>query len=103
MLETRYRASRIARVLGNPLIYEMLRFMGARRVTPTQIANHLKRSAPTVSNYLRSAKLAELVRYETASNPGRGHGTEYWLKDPRILEVLTELEAFVERSRKQTE
>ena len=66
MVEAKYRASRTARLLGNPSVFMLVEAMlGAGKVTPTSLSHRLKRNITTVSNYLKSLKLAEVVRFES--------------------------------------
>jgi predicted transcriptional regulator len=66
MLEKQYRASRTARVLGNPSVYAIVEhLLAVKRTTPTALARRVGRNLTTVSNYLKSLKLAEVVRWES--------------------------------------
>lgn len=96
MPETMYRASRCCRVIGNPTAYLILRCLGSGRRTPSQISHQLRMSLPSISITLRELRNVDLVRYET-----RGSSREYWIKDPRVLEVLSVLEDFVGQMRRK--
>jgi len=96
MPETMYRASRSCRILGNPTAYLMLRFIGTRRKTPTEISQGLEVSLSVVSVTLRQLRNLDLVRYET-----KGKTKEYWVKDRKVLDILFTLEACVKTVRKK--
>ena len=91
MIEAKYRASRTARLLGNPSVYSLVETMLASgRVTPTSLSHRLKRRLTTVSNYLKSLKLAEVVRFESD-----GYHNWYRVKYPpavrRVRRALQDL------------
>ncbi|MBN1673943.1 MAG: winged helix-turn-helix transcriptional regulator [Kiritimatiellae bacterium] len=90
MPETMYRASRCCRALGNPTAYLILRLLDTRRMTPSEMSQALHVSLPTISVTLRHLRNLDLVRYET-----RGITKEYWVKDAKVLTVLSTLEALV--------
>lgn len=94
MPETRYRASRWFRVLGNPLAYQVLKVLGAARRSVTDLARELGQPVYTVSETLRHLRQVDLVRYETD-----GRNKIYWVKDVRIHVVLRQVERMVERMR----
>ena len=96
MPETMYRASRCCRVLGNPTAYLILRFLDTKRKTPTKVSQALRLSLPAVSFTMRELRNVDLVRYET-----KGITKEYWVKDPKVLEILSTLEAWVKSMRKK--
>jgi len=96
MPETMYRASRCCRILGNPTAYLILRFLGPKRKTPSQISQGLNLTLPAVSITLRQLRNLDLVRYET-----RGITREYWVKDPEVLDMLSALETWVKSIRKK--
>jgi DNA-binding transcriptional ArsR family regulator len=96
MPETMYRASRCCRILGNPTAYLIVRFLGNRRKTPTEISLGLGLSLPAVSTTLRQLRNIDAVRYETS-----GKTRQYWVKDPGVLDVLSALEALVRTMRKK--
>ena len=96
MPETMYRASRCCRVLGNPTAYRILRFLDTKRKTLTQVSQALRLSLPAVSFTMRELRNVDLVRYET-----KGITKEYWVKDPKVLEILSTLEAWVKSMRKK--
>jgi DNA-binding transcriptional ArsR family regulator len=96
MPETMYRASRCCRILGNPTAYLILRVLGTRRKTPTQISTALEISLSAVSFTLRQLRNVDLVRYET-----KGITKEYWVKDRKVLDVLHALEALTKIMRKK--
>ncbi len=95
--ETDYRASRWMRVLGNPLAYEIVKALGTRRVAVTELAIELQQSLDSLSHTLRHLRHVDIVRYET-----RGRNKIYWLKEPRLLAILRQIERMVERMRVKT-
>lgn len=94
MPETPYRASRVCRVLGNPLAYAIVRAVGKGERTPTDLARELNASLVAVSITLRQLRQIDVVRYETD-----GNRKVYWLKHPEMLVVLRRLERVVDRMR----
>lgn len=96
MPETMYRASRFCRVLGNPTAYLILRRLDADRMSPTEIAEQLQISLPTVSMTLRHMREVDLVRYETVNLT-----KEYWVKDPKVLRIVRDIEGCVETMREK--
>lgn len=98
MPEKEYRASRTAKVLGNPTVYQIMKTLSPKnKKNSTDIAKQLGLSIPNVSKTLRVLRLAEFVRYETAGNE-----KQYWIKDQQIVGVMRELERFVEKTKRKT-
>lgn len=95
MHETRYRASRVCRVLGNPLAYQIVRAIGTGRSTPTELSRKVRASLVAVSIALRHLRQIDAVRYETDANR-----KIYWLKHPELLVPLRRIEGVVERMRR---
>ena len=100
MRETEYRASRLCRVLGNPIAYQILKALGHNKKRPLELARSLRRGPSTISTHLRALKLIDLVRYETKAGKRGGREAIYWIKDPLISDLLKHLETFVEHTRK---
>lgn len=76
MDEAWYRASRLCRLLGNPVAFQVILLLDREGpLAPGEIAREVKRSVSTVSATLAKLRAAELVRYET-----RGGRPRYWLK-----------------------
>ena len=96
MPETMYRASRCCRILGNPTAYLVVKCLGAERKTPGDLCEQLRVPVTTISMTLRQLRQVDLVRYEA-----RGKTKQYWLKDRKILDVLTTVEDWVEAMRKR--
>lgn len=94
MLETRYRASRFCRVLGNPTAYEILKVLSTSEKTPTDLAGDIGLSVKTVSETLRNLRQIDLVRYTTKRNT-----KVYFLKDRLLVRVLMDIEKYVARMR----
>ncbi len=88
MRESRYRESRLCRVLGNPTVYAMVRLLDDQGpMSPSAIANAVNRRLQTVSGHLALLRASDLVRYDRRE--GR---TRYWIKHApatrRLLEAL---------------
>jgi len=98
MPETMYRASRCCRLLGNPTAYLIIRLLGEKRKTPSELAKDLGISMVAVSTTLRHLRNVDFVRYET-----KGNKKEYWLKDKKMLDVLDSLEKWVDTMREKKE
>jgi len=90
--ENHYRASRICRVIGNPSAYEMLHVLSQERRTPSELAQILGLSLPTISNALRSLRQIDLVRYDV-----KLHERFYWVKEESVINVMTMLEGLVKK------
>ena len=88
--ETRYRASRICRALGNPTAYEVLTLLTEQRRTPEELASMIGVNVATVSQVLRVLRNLDLVRYEVK---WRHH--DYWIKVSAVKTVLKDLERLV--------
>ncbi len=88
--ETRYRASRVCRALGNPTAYEILTLLRAQKRTPEELAILLGVNISTISQVLRVLRNLDLVRYEVK---WRRH--IYWIKASRIKIVMRDLERLV--------
>lgn len=93
MPEREYRASRICRVLGNPTAYQIMKLLITKdRMTPSEIAKELGFSIANVSKTLRNLRQIDLVRYETEN-----YVKKYFIKDESILDILYDLEKYVEK------
>jgi hypothetical protein len=76
MDETRYRESRLCRLFGNPVVYQMVVLLeNGGASTPGKLAKLAGRSVQTVSGHLAKLRAADMVRYDTA-----GKEVRYWLK-----------------------
>ena len=76
MDEDRYRESRLCRLLGNPVVYQLIVLLDrGGALTPSQLAKAAGRSVQTVSGHLARLRAADVVRYDTA-----GKEVRYWLK-----------------------
>ena len=98
MPETMYRASRCCRVLGNPTAYLILRCLNASRKTPGDLSGELRMPLTTISMTLRHLRQMDMVRYET-----KGRAKEYWIKDRKVLRILSTIEEWVETMRERRE
>ena len=97
MDESKYRESRVCRLLGNPVVYQLVLLLGnGGPLTPSQLANMAGRSVQTVSGHLAKLRTADLVRYNTD-----GKQVRYWLKHKRdTIKLLKALEIIVHSSSK---
>ena len=97
MDEKRYRESRLCRLLGNPIVYQLVILLDAGGpLTPSKLAKLIGRQVSTISIHLGKLRAADVVRYDTS-----GKETRYWLK--RKLEMkglLRMLEKVVDASAK---
>jgi len=95
MEETKYRGSRLCRLLGNPVVYQLVSLLGNNGpLTPSKLAKFVGRSVQTVSGLLARLRAADLVRYDTT-----GREVRYWLKHKReTQELLKVLEKVVHTS-----
>ena len=76
MDEPAYRQSRVCRLLGNPVIYQLIVFLDAGgAMTPSALAKLAGRSVQTVSGHLAKLRAADIVRYDSD-----GKNVGYWLK-----------------------
>jgi DNA-binding transcriptional ArsR family regulator len=84
MDETEYRESRICRLLGNPVVYQLVVLLdNGGPMTPSNLAKLAGRSVRTVSGHLAKLRAADLVRYHSV-----GEEVRYWLKHPGETRVL---------------
>src|SRR5262249_15719474 len=99
MDEIKYRESRVCRLLGNPVVYQLVLFLeSGGPLTPSKLAKIAGRSVQTVSGHLAKLRAADLVRYDTDGKQGR-----YWLKHKRdTSKLLKALETIVHSSSKLT-
>jgi DNA-binding transcriptional ArsR family regulator len=99
MDEKRYRESRICRLLGNPIVYQLVILLEAGGpLTPSKLAKLIGRQVSTVSIHLGKLRAADVVRYDTS-----GKETRYWLKHKseikgllRMLEKVVDVSAKIE-------
>jgi DNA-binding transcriptional ArsR family regulator len=76
MDEIEYRGSRLCRLLGNPVIYQLVVLLDSGGpTTPSKLAKLAGRSVQTVSGHLAKLRAADIVRYDSA-----GKEVRYWLK-----------------------
>jgi predicted transcriptional regulator len=76
MDETEYRESRLCRLLGNPVVYQLVVFLDrSGPATPSALAKRAGRSVQTVSGHLAKLRALDVVRYDSA-----GKEVRYWLK-----------------------
>jgi DNA-binding transcriptional ArsR family regulator len=98
MKEGRYRESRLCRVLGNPIAYEVIvKLLETGPRTPSELADSLGRSVSALSHTLGKLRLAELVRFDRS-----GRAALYSVKYARETRALLKaLEDFVGVSQKR--
>jgi DNA-binding MarR family transcriptional regulator len=98
MDEPAYRQSRVCRLLGNPVIYQLIVFLDVGgAMTPSALAKLAGRSVQTVSGHLAKLRAADMVRYDT---DGEKH-VRYWLKHrPETRGLLKALEKVVNAASK---
>lgn len=94
MPETQYRASRFCRILGNPTAYQIVRYLVKKSATPTELVDKIGLSLQTISGTLRTLRNIDVVRYETVNK-----NKLYFLKDNTLVEILNDMERFVQRMR----
>jgi DNA-binding transcriptional ArsR family regulator len=95
MEETRYRESRLCRLLGNPIVYQLVVLLDSHGpLTPSKLSKIIGRQISTVSIHLAKLRAMDVVRYDTA-----GKETRYWLKHKGEMKgLLKMLEKVVEAS-----
>jgi DNA-binding transcriptional ArsR family regulator len=83
MEEKRYRESRLCRLLGNPIVYQLVLHLEAGGpLTPCKLAKLIGRQVSTLSIHLGKLRAADVVRYDTS-----GKETRYWLKHKAEMRV----------------
>jgi DNA-binding transcriptional ArsR family regulator len=97
MDEINFRESRVCRLLGNPVVYQLVLFLeNGDPLTPSKLAKIAGRSVQTVSGHLAKLRAADLVKYNTD-----GKQVRYWLKHKReTSKLLKALETIVHSSSK---
>jgi predicted transcriptional regulator len=76
MDEKRYRGSRLCRLMGNPVMYQLVVLLDDDGpLTPSKLAKLTGRQISTISSHLAKLRALDVVRYDT-----RGKETRYWLK-----------------------
>ena len=97
MDEKRYRESRLCRLLGNPIVYQLVVLLDAGGpLTPSKLAKLIGRQISTISIHLGKLRAADVVRYDTS-----GKETRYWLKHKSEMKgLLRMLEKVVDASAK---
>ena len=87
MEEKRYRESRLCRLLGNPIVYQLVLLLDeAGPLTPSKLAQVVGRQISTISIHLAKLRSADIVRYDTA-----GKETRYWLKHKSEMKGLLKM------------
>ncbi|HWP58268.1 MAG TPA: helix-turn-helix domain-containing protein [Candidatus Acidoferrales bacterium] len=92
MEETRYRESRLCRLLGNPIVYQLVLLLdGHGPLTPSKLAKLTGRTIQTVSTHLAKLRGMDVVRYDS-----EGKEVRYWLKHkPEMKSLLKGLEKVI--------
>jgi DNA-binding transcriptional ArsR family regulator len=90
--EADYRQSSLCRLLGNPVVFTVVRLLAeGKEMNTSEIAKAAGRSVSRVSNILGALRLADVVRYQTEGTYAR-----YRLKHPRETKrILDSLSGFV--------
>jgi DNA-binding transcriptional ArsR family regulator len=84
MEEKRYCESRLCRMLGNPVVYQLVVLLESHGpLTPSKMAQLIGRQISTISIHLAKLRNADVVRYDTA-----GKETRYWLKHKSEMKGL---------------
>ena len=84
MDEKRYRESRLCRLLGNPVVYQLIDLLHVNGpMTPSKVASITGRDISTISAHLAKLRTADIVRYETV-----GKEVRYWLKHGNEIKEL---------------
>jgi len=87
MDEIKYRESRVCRLLGNPVVYQLVLFLeSGGPLTPSKLAKLIGRQVSTVSIHLGKLRAADVVRYDTS-----GRETRYWLKHKSEMKGLLKM------------
>jgi hypothetical protein len=74
MKESRYRESRLCRVLGNPVVYAMVAVLDEHGpLSPSAVATRAGRRLQTVSGHLATLRAVDLVRYDRQGGRTRPH------------------------------
>jgi DNA-binding transcriptional ArsR family regulator len=84
MDEAKYRSSRLCRLLGNPVTFQIVLLLDqGGPLTPSRLAKFAGRSIQTVSSHLAKLRNADVVRYDSA-----GREVRYRLKHKRETREL---------------
>ena len=84
MDEAQYRSSRLCRLLGNPVTFQIVCLLDTGGpLTPSRLAKFAGRSIQTVSSHLAKLRNADVVRYDSA-----GREVNYRLKHKRETREL---------------
>ena len=76
MDEAEYRQSLLCRLLGTPVVFQLVVLLGkGEPMTPSALAKLAGRSVQTVGGHLAKLRAADMVRYDSA-----GKQVRYWLK-----------------------
>jgi predicted transcriptional regulator len=97
MEEAKYRGSRLCRLMGNPVVYQLVLLLGDNGpLTPSKLAKFAGRSVQTVSEHLGKLRAADIVRYDS-----KGKEVHYWLKHKHdTLALLKAIEKVVHATSK---
>ena len=87
MDEKRYRESRLCRLFGNPIVYQIVVLLDAGGpITPSNLAKLIGRHVSTISIHLAKLRNADVVRYDTS-----GKEVRYWLKHKAEMKGLLKM------------
>lgn len=97
MDETKYRASRMFRVLANPLAYRIITLLREGPAHPCALAQRLARPPQSIARVGRELKLADLISFTSTEATKNKPGVEYRLKDASLAAILDSAEDYVHR------
>ena len=95
MDEIQYRASRLFKVLANPLTYQVVTLLCGGDARPSEIAASLGRPMTSVVRVGRELKIAEVISFESDRVGLHGRRVRYRLKNPALAGILDSAEAWV--------
>ena len=99
MDENQYRASRLLKVLANPLAYQIVTLLRTGPARPVALAGSLGRPSASISRVGRELKMTDIVYFQTWGTGAGGRIVEYRLKDRSIEAIMGAAESYVERIR----
>ena len=99
MDETLYRASRLFKVLANPLTYQVVTLLRTGTARPMELADMLGRASNTIGRIARELKLADVIYYDTHGCGQGGRVVEFRLKDREVELILDAAERYVDKMR----
>ena len=95
MEEVQYRASRLFKVLANPLTYQVVTLLRKGASRPGDLALVLGRPLTSVTRVGRELKIADVISFESDRIGLHGRRVRYQLKDPALSGLLDSAETWV--------